>query len=106
MNVSNEVIEKYIQNKFFTNDLNPQLFNVFLDSGNGIIEKPFTKFKKTDILCFFVNIDLDVFDRIFGDKLAYQIETEINARRKQLLDWFKKVNLYPGVDLEKTFKEA
>jgi uncharacterized protein (TIGR01319 family) len=34
-----------------------------------------------------------------------QIETEMSARRKQLLDWFKKVNLYPGVDLEKTFKE-
>lgn len=33
------------------------------------------------------------------------LETEPQARKAQLLNWFKKVNLYPGVDINKIFKE-
>jgi ribosomal protein L21E len=30
-----------------------------------------------------------------------QLETEVGARKKQLVDWFNKVRLYPNVDINK-----
>jgi len=35
-----------------------------------------------------------------------QLQTEIGPRRKQLVDWFTKTRLYPGIDLEKSLKEV
>jgi len=35
-----------------------------------------------------------------------QLEPELGARRNQLVDWFNKTQIYPGVDFSKALKEA